>query len=1049
MEKLVKSAIERKAVTYFAAFLMLVGGIAAYFKLGKLEDPDFTVKTAIILTPYAGASPSEVENEVTDKIEGALQEMPQLRFLTSYSRAGSSLVKVEIKQEYWADRLPQVWDEMRKKIRDVSSELPPGVSSPIIMDDFSFVYGFVLAVTGDGYSYAELEERVKGIRKELNLVPGVSRVELWGQQPKVIYIDVSEAQLAQLGLTSEVLLANLTAQNVVVDAGGIEIQDQRYRFEVTGDFTSVEEIENLPVRASILDSSVNALGSIGSGAPRVERSTSLIRVKDVATVRQGYLEPPMSEMRFANKPTPPGVEPAPCLGISIANVTGGNILDTGAALDARLREIEKELPVGIEIDRIAWQSDLVDESIGAFMINLLEAVLIVLVVIAIAMGLRMGIIIGTALVLTILGTFIVMAVMGIDLQRVSLGALVIALGMMVDNAIVVADNTAVAIKRGVERKRAAIEAASKPSISLLGATFVAVMAFYPIYSAKADAGEYASSLFLVVGISLLLSWVISITVTPLQCLDMLPEPKNSGGEKDEYGSAFFRGYRALLEGAIRFRLATIVGVFVLLGLALKGFERVDRVFFTDATRTQFMIDYWAPEGTRIQNVSDKLRAIEEKLLEDSERVANVSTFIGSGPPRFYLPVDPEFPYQSYAQIIVNTHDLESVTPLVEEMQEWVNATQPQALVRVRKFTAGPGFTWPLEARFSGPANADRKVLKALAEQGMEILKATPSAKDIRTDMRNPTPRVVADYNEDRARWSVVSRVNIAASLRAAYDGLPVGLYREGDNLQPVMVRFTEPERARLGESLETLQVRPSLSTRSVPLDTVVNGVDLEWEDPILVRWNRRPAVTVQCSPNGVTFPTLFNEVREKFEAIELPPGYRMEWRGEQFGTVDSQQSLVPGVIPSMTIMVFITVALFNAFRPPLVIMLVVPLAAIGITAGLLGFGQPFSFMALLGAMSLVGMMIKNAIVLLDEIGANRAAGTDDYQAVVAAGLSRVRPVLLGAVTTVLGVAPLIQDIFWVAMAVTIMAGLTFGTILTMVIVPVFYCAFYRIHSPSK
>jgi multidrug efflux pump subunit AcrB len=1038
MEQFVKLAVERRTVTYFAAFLLLAGGIASYFKLGKLEDPNFTVKTAIILTTYPGASPGEVEEEVSDVIEGTLQEMPQLRFLTSYSRAGSSLIKVEIKQEYWADRLPQVWDEMRKKIRDASGELPPGAGNPIIMDDFSFVYGFVLAVTGDGFSYGELDDYAKFIRKELNLVPGVSRVEVWGQQPKVIYIDASETQLAELGLTTEVLLANLTTQNVVVDAGGVEIQDQRFRFEVTGDFSSVEQIENLPIRANILDAALGATSALGPGAlPELSRGTSLIRVKDVATVRRGYLEPPMTQMRFQKKPA---------LAVSVANVKGGNILDTGAGLEAALANIKTQLPVGIEIDRIAWQSDLVDESIGAFMINLLEAVVIVLVVVAIAMGMRMGIIIGAALMLTILGTFIVMAIMGIDLQRVSLGALVIALGMMVDNAIVVADNTSVAIKRGMDRTKAAIQSAAKPSISLLGATFVAVLAFYPIFAAKADTGEYASSLFTVVGISLLFSWVISMTVTPLMCINMLPEPKKeagSEGEKDEYDSAFFRIYRNILEGAIRLRVLTVAGVIGLFFLSIYGFKYVDRVFFTDATRTQFMIDYWAPEGTRIQQVGTDLVPIEARLQED-ERVLNVSTFIGSGPPRFYLPVDPEFSYQSYAQIIVNTVDLDSVTPLVEEMQSWVDESQPQALVRVRKFTAGPGFTWPLEARFSGPSTADREVLKSLAAKGVEILRSSPHAKDVRTDMRQPVRKVVTEYDDARARWVVVSRVNVAQSLRGAYDGLPVGLYREGDDVQPIMVRFVEEERQRLSENLRTLQVRPALATKSVPLDSVVSGINLEWEDPILVRWNRRPAVTVQCSPNNVTFPALFEEVREAFESIDLPPGYQLEWRGEQFGTVDSQESLVPGVIPSIVIMVFIAVALFNAFRPPIIIFLVLPLGLIGITGGLLLTSQPFSFMALLGAMSLVGMMIKNAIVLLDEIGANRKAGKKPYDSVIEAGLSRIRPVTLGAVTTVLGVAPLIQDIFWVAMAVTIMAGLTFGTIVTLVVVPVVYTILFRI-----
>lgn len=1039
MEKLVDFAISKRTVTYFAALLIFFAGLASYTKLGKLEDPDFTVKTAVIATTYPGASPEEVEQEVTNKIEEALQEMPQMRFVYSLSQAGLSVIKVDIKQEYWADRLPQVWDEMRKKIRDINPQLPPGCNKPDVMDDFSFVYGFVLSVTGDGYDYAELESHTKDLRKELNLVPGVSRVEIWGAQPKVIYVDISEQQLSQLGISTEAVFASLTTQNLVLDAGSVEVQDQRFRIQVSGDFDSIETIENLPIYAPI----PSLIGSYaGPNAPnQLQDNKEIIRIRDIATVRRGYLDPPITQMRFNGEPA---------LALSIANVTGGNILDTGKALEAALDDILPTLPVGIEVERIAWQSQLVEESINGFMINLMEAILIVLVVVAIGMGMRMGFIIGTALVLTILGTFIVMAIMDIALHRVSLGSLVIALGMMVDNAIVVADNYAVALRKGIEPRKAALSAASRPAIPLLGATFIAVMAFYPIYAATTDTGEYAGSLFVVVGISLLLSWLIALTFTPLQCMAMLKPPakSDSTNEKDEYDTGFFRAYRRLLEGSIRNRYLTMLGVFLAFLFSIYGFNYVDRVFFTDATRAQFMINYWAPEGTRTQQVTADLKPIEKKLLAD-DRIESVSMFLGSGGPRFYLPVDPELPYGTYGELVVNTKDLKTVNELVTEYNEWLPENYPQALIRVRKYTAGPGFTWPFEARFSGPANADPQVLRELAQQSIDILKATPMAKEVRTDMRQRTRKVVANYDSDRGRWTDVSRVNVAQATRTAFDGMPVGIYREGDQLQPIVVRFEQNDRERFADTIRTIQVRPNLSPVTVPLDEIVDGIGMEWEDPIVVRWNRRRAVTVQAAPNGVTFPTLFAEVKDQIEAIPLPPGYKLEWRGEQFGTVDSQESLVPGLIPSFIIMLFIVVALFNAWKQPVIIFGVVPLALIGITSGLLLAGQPFSFMALLGAMSLAGMMIKNAIVLLDEINANGDLGKSPYDSVVQAGISRLRPVMLGAITTVLGVAPLVQDIFWVAMSVTIMSGLAFGTVLTMIIVPTFYALLHKIPSPKK
>ena len=539
---LTRFAIEHKTLTNFLVFLIFVGGIYSYFSLGQLEDPDFTVKTAVVMTRYPGATPTEVELEVTDRIETAIQTMPQLRYLTSYSRAGLSIIKVEMKQEFWADRLPQVWDEMRKKIRDVVPDLPPGALKPDIIDDFSFVFGFVLSVTGDGYTYAEIEDYAKQLRKELTLVPGVSRADLWGVQPKVVYLDVSETQLAELKITTEDILATLATQNMVVEAGAVEVPGKRLRIEATGEFKTPEDIGNLVIRRSLLDAVDTALteltpysrplekttplGSARGGTAGRVRADELIRIQDVATVRPGYLEPPINQMRFNG---------LPAIAIQAANVAGGNIVKTGKALDARLEELLPELPAGIEVERFVWQSNLVSESINSFVINLLEAILIVLVVLTLAMGWRMGIVIGWSLIITILGTFIVMKVMGINLQRVSLGALVIALGMMVDNAIVVADNMSVGLARGKKAIDAAIEAATKPSIALIGATIVAAMAFYPVYAAKADSGEYARTLFIVVFVSLVLSWLIAMTMTPLNCISLLKPPKVEDSGTDPYG----------------------------------------------------------------------------------------------------------------------------------------------------------------------------------------------------------------------------------------------------------------------------------------------------------------------------------------------------------------------------------------------------------------------------------------------------------------------------------------------------------------------------------
>ena len=738
----------------------------------------------------------------------------------------------------------------------------------------------------------------------------------------------------------------------------------------------------------------------------------------------------------------------PALAIQVANIAGGNVVATGKALDARLQELIPLLPVGIEVERFVWQSDLVTESIGSFLINLAEAVLIVLAVLWLTMGWRMATVIGWALVLTILGTFVVMKGMAIDLQRVSLGAFVIALGMMVDNAIVVADNSTVAMARGKKPMEAAIEAASKPGLALLGATIVAAMAFFPVYFAKADSGEYAQTLFIVVGVSLLLSWLVAMTVTPLNCISLLKPPKGDSAGSDPYNTGFFRLYRRALEGAIRFRYLTIGAMTAALVAAVVGFTQIPQQFFPDSTRAQIRIDYWGPQGTPIQFVSQDIRAIEERL-EGDPRVKNVGTFIGSGGPRFYLPVDPEFPYPEYAQIIVNTHSFDDVNSLYDELETWTNETYPQALTRVRKYTVGPGDEWPFELRISGPAEADLGTLRGLAEEVMAILENSPYARHVRTDMRQRTQKVVTDYDEERARWSTVSREDVAAATRRAYDGLTVGLYREGDTLYPIIARNLEAERRRVAAELDLVQVHPTLGTKSLPLGQVTQEIGLAWEDPIIVRFQRRRQAAVQASNNIVTFPTLRASVIEQIEAIELPAGYSLFWDGEYDSTVTAQTSLIPGMVPAAVVIAVIMVALFNALRPPLAILLVVPFAIIGITAILLPTQTPFGFMALLGAMSLIGLMIKNAIVLIDEINANKAAGHSDYDATIQAGVSRLRPVCLGAGTTILGVVPLLQDAFWVSMAMTIMAGLTFGTILTMIMLPVFYATLHRIPSPSS
>jgi multidrug efflux pump subunit AcrB len=948
-----QASVQKRTVTTFSTIVLLLAGLASFFALGQLEDPEFTVKTAVVTTPYPGATAEEVELEVTDRVELAIQEMQQLKEIESFSRAGFSLITVDIQARYRSNELPQIWDELRKKVRDIVPQLPPGAGPPAVSDDFGDVFGFLLAVVSDGFTDADLERAVDEIKKELSLVPGVARVDRWGVQPSAIYVEATQARLSQLGLTIADIQRTLSQQNVVVDGGSIDFQGQRFRVQTTGEFSSPEEIGELVIRGASLN-------------PMVD-SAELMRIRDVAIVRRGYVQPPGEIMRFDGQPA---------IGLAISNLPGVNIVDLGAAIDARLAEIEELLPIGIEAKRISWQSHLVAESINGFVISLIQAVVIVLFVLWIAMGMRTAMIVGLCgLVFTIIASFVFMNVFGIDLQRMSLGALVIAMGMMVDNAIVVVDGIVVRMERGMDRVKAAVEAATLPSMPLLGATIVAVMAFYPIAASEESAGEYCATLFSVVAIALMLSWVLSVTITPVLCVALLPQPK--ADQADPYAGRLYVAFRGLLRACIKVRwlvVLVLIGMLVASGI---GFGWVNQMFFPASARPQFMVDYWAPEGTRIQAVKANMGPIEEFLNED-EDVTAVSTFIGRGPPRFYLPVDPE-------------------------------------------------------------------ILRDLAAQAEEIIAASPHAEVVRTSWRQRVKKIVAHFDQANARWTGVSRPDIASATRRAYDGLPVGQYREKDKLLPILLRVTEEERETFAHNLDVLQVRPPLGDESIPLAQLTTSIDVEWEDPLIWRFNRRRAITVQAVPIGLA-SVLRGDVIEAIEAIPLPDGYELMWDGEYRSARDAQQSLIPGMLPAAVIIAVIVVALFNAYRPPLIILCAIPFALIGVTVGLLATGQPFGFVALLGAMSLAGMMIKNAVVLLDQVNIEKEGGMDDFDAIMEAAMSRLRPVVLAAATTVLGVIPLLPDVFWVSMAVTIMFGLAFGTVITMIFVPVLYTILFRVKS---
>jgi multidrug efflux pump subunit AcrB len=1010
-----EQAVQKKTISIVMTILILGGGIFAYEKLGRLEDPEFTVKAAKVITYYPGATAMEVAEEVTDEIETAVQKMGQLRYVTGLSMPGFSSVHVELKRKYDKNDIPQIWDELRRKVNDVQAQLPPGTTTSIVWDDYGDVYGIFYAVYGDGYSYAELKQHADLLRRELLLVRDVADVTLFGVQKEVVNVEISRARLGQLGLSPLSIYASLAGQNMVVPAGNIQVGRQYIRIQPTGELKSVKDIGDILI------------------LQKGETGTKLY-LKDIATIRRGYQDPPKVLVRFNGMPA---------VGLGISTVEGGNVVVMGEAVNQRLKELEAETPVGMETGVIAHQADTVTAAIDGFIISLVEAVVIVFGVLVFAMGLRSGILIGGILLLTILSTFILMKANGVMLERISLGALIIALGMLVDNAIVVVEGILVNSQKGMDKMKAASSIVDQTTWPLFGATAVAVLAFAGIGLSQDSTGEYCRSLFLVILYSLMMSWVLAVTLTPLFGVMFLKE-KKQGGEADPYKGKVFQIYRKFLVACIRHRHVTIIVMVGLLVLSVLGFGYVDQSFFPDSTRPQFMIHYWLPQGTHITQTQEDLKKIEKYLLQYAE-ITNVATFIGQGCLRFLLTYSPEEPNTAYSLVLVSVKDYKDITSLIQKVQKYLDESYPDAQAFCRRFMLGPGDPFKIQARLRGP---DPDVLRELSLQVQQVMLDERTAVDINTDWRQRVPLIRPIVAEAQARNAGTTRKDIAYALQSSTEGRTIGYYREKDELLPIIARSPEAERIDVSD-LRNAQIYSPVAGGFIPLQQVVLDFETVSENQIIRRRNRLPTLTVRCDPKSGPASIVLNKIKSKIEAIALPEGYTLEWGGEYENSSDARQALAANLPVVFVLMVLAVIVLFNSIRKPLIIFLTVPLAVIGVTAGLLLTRQPFGFMAMLGFLSLSGMLIKNSIVLIDEMNTQLASGKDPFAAVVDSGVSRVRPVSMAALTTVLGMIPLLVDAFFVSMAVTIMCGLSFATILTLIVVPVLYACFFRIEEPRN
>ncbi|WP_170434449.1 efflux RND transporter permease subunit [Ruegeria arenilitoris] len=998
-----RASIDRPIYTWLVILIALLGGIWGFSSLGRLEDPAFTIKNAVVLTTYPGATAEQVAEEVSEPLESAIQQMGEVDVITSVNRPGQSLIEVEIKSTYDGSELPDIWTRLRAKVRDAARGLPSGVSQPYVNDGFGDVFGLFYAVTAEGFSDAEKHELSTFLRRELLTVEGVADVEVQGLPDEAIFIEPDLAISVNQNVPLQSINEAIANANSVQSSGTLRSDDDRTTILTADGSDSVSEIAGLSV------------GSQGQ----------VINLFDMADVYRARQTDPDIMIRFN------GVE---AFTLGIAGLSTENIVEVGKRVDAKLAELDVEIPAGVDVLPIYQQHVVVEQASNDFLVNLAMSVAIVVAVLGIFMGWRAAVVVGSTLLLTVVGTLLFMALFSIEMERISLGALIIAMGMLVDNAIVVAEGMQISMLKGKNSRDAADEAASKTQIPLLGATVIGIMAFAGIGLSPDATGEFLFSLFAVIAISLLLSWVLAITATPLLGHYFFKQGKDV--DVDAYSGILFRTYGAILRWALRFRWLVVAGLVGITVVCYAGFAMVKQQFFPDSNTPLFFVHYKLPQGTPIARTSADMQVFEDWLAQRDD-VVSVTTFVGQGATRFMLTYSAEKPNPSYGHMIIRTETLEDIPVLRADLEAFGETQFPEGEFRTKRLVFGPGGGTPIEARFSG---SDPVVLRQLADEAVRRMSAaSPNALDVHHDWREMELAVQPIYATERAQTAGVTREDIAATLQFSTDGITGGVFRERDRLIPIILR-----RPADGEySIVDQVVYSDQSQKFVPIEQMVDGFQYKALNTLVHRRDRVLTVTVGADiPAGLTAAQVHSEIRDAIEDMELPLGYKLEWGGEFEDSGKAQASLGKQLPLSLLIMVLISVLLFNAIRQPVIIWLLVPMSVNGVVIGLLGTGLPFTFTALLGLLSLSGMLIKNGIVLVEEIDLVRATGKPLRDAIIEASVSRLRPVMLAAITTILGMAPLLTDAFFVSMAVTIMGGLAFATILTMVAAPVFYLLFF-------
>ncbi|MBX9108876.1 efflux RND transporter permease subunit [Parabacteroides johnsonii] len=1006
-------SLENKKIIYFFLAVMLIGGIYSFFKLPKKEDSPFVIKQAVLVTQYPGATPQEVEKLITEPIEREIQSMSDVFQIKSESYFGMSKISIELQPTLAPDYMPVKWDELRRKVANIQPRLPSGASAINVSDDFGDVFGIYYALTADeGFTYDDMRDWAQKIKTELTPIQGVQKVYLFAEQTQVVNVRISVPKLANLGIDPNSIQQVLQTQNLLVNTGEIMTGTYQLRVRAEGTYKSIEDIREQLI---------------------VTKGGGEVRLGDIAIIERGYMDPPSNLMRVDGKRA---------IGIGVATGAKDDVVAVGDAVAEHLKEMEQLFPIGMELKTIYPENQIANEANNGFILNLIESLLIVIVIIFLVMGSRAGMLVGSSLLFSVGGTLLIMLIWGVGLNRTSLAAFIIAMGMLVDNAIVVTDNAQVGIKRGLSRYQALVDGATKPQWALLGATFIAVCSFLPMYLAPASVAEIVKPLFIVLAVSLGLSWILALTQTTTFGSFILKEAK-PGESKDPYDTKLYHQFEKVLARLIKRRYLTLTSVVATLFLSLFIMAIMPQSFFPIMNKPYFRADLIFPEGYGIDDVERNVIKIED-YLKNNEKIKSYSFTLGGSPVRYYLASSSIGPKPNFANVLIETKDAKDAQSEENKFYEYMVANYPDILTRSALFALSPVPDAAIEIGFVGD-NID--TLVALTQRAQEIARKNDMVMEVRNSWGNKVPVWKPLYSQEKGLRLGITRQQMAYSLRSATNGVPLGEYREGDVFMPILLKDADRDSMNLND-IKTLPVY-SAKGRSVKVEQVIDDFSLDYEYSVVKRYNRQRYMMMQCEPKRgantmAAFSQLWQEIQQE---VQVPEGYKLQYFGEQ-SEQDKGNKAIAANIPLMFGLIYLTLLFLfpKYYRKPVLIMCMLPLIFIGVVLGLLVFGKSLDFFAMLGLLGLIGMNIKNAIVLVDEIGLQLDSGLSPVNAVIEATKTRIVPVTMASGTTILGMLPLLGDAMFAGMAATIMGGLFVSTILTIFVLPVTYCIFFKIKS---